>query len=94
MSQQNVEFALDWYTRWNAGERPATLVPESWHTDAEYHVAREDPDSAVHHGIDAIRKQMESWIDAYPDLKLEPLDGKANGDQVLRVGSVCRPWSW
>jgi hypothetical protein len=26
---------------------------------------------------------MESWIDAYPDLKSEPLERKAKGDQVF-----------
>jgi ketosteroid isomerase-like protein len=58
-------------------------MPEYYNADAEYHVAREDPDSAVHHGIDAITKQLESWIEAYPDLKLEPSDAKANGDHVF-----------
>lgn len=83
MPQENVDFVLDSYPRFNAGERLATLVPQFWHADGEYHVAREDPDSAVHRGIDAIRMQMESWIDAYPDLKIEPVEGKANGDQVF-----------
>jgi ketosteroid isomerase-like protein len=46
-------------------------------------VAGEDPDSAVDRGTDAIRKQMESWIDAHPDLKSEPLERNANGDQVF-----------
>ena len=83
MSQENVEIVLASYPRFNAGESLATALPEFFHPDAEYRVASEDPDSAVHHGIDAIRKQMQSWIDAYPDLKIEPLEGKANGDQVF-----------
>jgi len=84
MSQQNVEFVLDAYARFNArDERWATLVPEFYAEDAEYHVAREDPDSAVHRGVADITKQMERWIDAYPDLKLEPSDARANGDQVF-----------
>jgi ketosteroid isomerase-like protein len=84
MSQQNVEFVLDGYARFNArGERLATLVPEFYAADAEYHVAREDPDSAVHRGVAAITKQIEGWIDAYPDLKLETSDARANGEQVF-----------
>jgi ketosteroid isomerase-like protein len=81
MSQQDVELVLDAYARFNAGEK----VPELWfwHEDAEYHAAAEDPDSAVHRGIDAIRRQFASWLDAYPDLKVEPIESKENGDTVF-----------
>ena len=81
MSQENLDFVLDGYARYNSGERR----PELWfcHPDAEYHVAREDPDSAVRRGIDAIRQQFASWHEAYPDLRVDILDAQANGDQVL-----------
>jgi ketosteroid isomerase-like protein len=81
MSEQNIDFVRDGYARFNAGERKAELW--FWHPDAEYHAAREDPDSAVHRGIDAIRKQFASWVEAYPDLKIEILEAEANGDQVF-----------
>jgi uncharacterized protein len=76
-----VEFVLDAYARYNAGERR----PEFWfwHADAEFHASRTDPDAAVHRGIDAIRRQFERWEEAYPDLKVEPLEAKGNGDQVF-----------
>jgi ketosteroid isomerase-like protein len=54
-----------------------------WHEDAEHHAAREDPDSAVHRGIEAIRRQFASWLEAYPDLKVEVLEARANADKVL-----------
>lgn len=81
MASENVEFVLDAYARYNAGER----VPEPWywHEDAEYHVAREDPDSEVHRGIEAIRRQVERWEEAYPDLKVIPLEAKGRGDRVF-----------
>jgi ketosteroid isomerase-like protein len=81
MSQENLEIVLDGYARYNAGDR----VPQLWfwHPDAEYHVARDDPDSAVHRGIEAIRQQFASWEEAYPDLRVEVLDARANGDQVF-----------
>ena len=81
MSQENVEIVRDGYTRYNAGERIPGLW--FWHPDAEYHVAREDPDSTVHRGIDAIRQQFASWHEAYPDLRVEVLDARAIGDQVF-----------
>jgi ketosteroid isomerase-like protein len=81
MSKENVEIVLDAYSRYNAGE----TVPELWfwHPDAEYHAAREDPDSAVHRGIEAIRKQFASWLEAYPDLRVEILEAEGIGDQVF-----------
>jgi ketosteroid isomerase-like protein len=81
MSEENVEFALAGYARFNAGEREAEL----WFftPDAEYHVAREDPDSAIHRGIDAVRGQFARWVEAYPDLTVEPLEAKGKGDKVF-----------
>jgi ketosteroid isomerase-like protein len=81
VSQENVDFVLDAYRRYNAGERRPELW--FWHADAEYHVSSDDPDSAVQRGIDAIRGQFERWEEAYPDLKVEPLEAKGNGEQVF-----------
>ena len=81
MPGENLKFVLDGYARFNAGEKR----PELWfyHEDAEYHVAREDPDSAVHRGIEAVRRQVGSWLEAYPDLRVEPLEARENGDKVF-----------
>ncbi len=81
MSQENVEIVLDRYARYNAGERTPDLG--FWHEDAEYHAAREDPDSEVHRGIEAIRRQFERWHEAYPDLNVEPLEAKGRADRVF-----------
>ena len=81
MSGDNVQFVLDGYARFNAGER----APETWffHEDAEYHAAREDPDSAVHRGLPAVRRHYARWIDSYPDLRVEPLEARGNGELVF-----------
>jgi ketosteroid isomerase-like protein len=81
MSQQNVEKLIEGYERYNAGERVPEL--EYWHADAEYHAASTDPDAAIHRGIDAIRRQFAAWEEAYPDLKVEPLEVKDAGDSVF-----------
>jgi ketosteroid isomerase-like protein len=81
MSEEDVQFVLDSYRRFNAGEREAGLW--FWHEDAEYHASREDPDAAVHRGIEAIRGQFASWFDAYPDLRVEPLEARGHGDVVF-----------
>jgi ketosteroid isomerase-like protein len=60
-------------------------VPELWFftPDAEYHAAREDPDSAIHPGIDAVRRHYPRWVESYPDLAVEPLEAKGRGDTVF-----------
>jgi ketosteroid isomerase-like protein len=80
--EENVQFVLDGYARFNAGEA-RKAEPWFWHTDCEYHAAREDPDSAIHCGIDAITRQYASWLEAYPDLRVEPLEARASGNQVF-----------
>jgi ketosteroid isomerase-like protein len=80
--QENVEIVLAAYARFNAGER----TPEGlgiWDEGGEYHPAREDPDFAVHRGIDALRRHYASWVDAYPDLRLEPVEARERGDIVF-----------
>jgi ketosteroid isomerase-like protein len=57
--------------------------PPTWHQDGEFINAQEDPDHAVYHGLDAIRKQHQGWFDAYPDLHVEPLQIRANGDLLF-----------
>ena len=81
MSQENVEIVLDGYARANAGERVPQL--DFWHENGEYHTSPEDPDSEVHRGIEAIRRQFASWYEAYPDLQVEPQDSRATADQVF-----------
>lgn len=81
VSKHNLDFVLEAYARYNAGERLPEL--DFWHEDAEYHTSPADPDSAVHLGIEAIRRQFASWEEAYPDLKVEPLEAKEGGDHVF-----------
>jgi ketosteroid isomerase-like protein len=59
-------------------EPPPTGLP-----DGEFINAREDPDHATHRGIDAIQKHFQGWFDAYPDLRVEPLEIRVNGERVF-----------
>ena len=81
MSQENVEAVLAAYTRFNAGDREPSL--DNWHEDAEYVASSEDPDSDTHRGIEAIRQHAGRWVEAYPDLRVEPLETRTNGDNVF-----------
>ncbi|HXB15526.1 MAG TPA: nuclear transport factor 2 family protein [Solirubrobacteraceae bacterium] len=57
--------------------------PPTWLDDGEFVNAREDPDHATYRGIDAIRAQHAGWFEAYPDLRVEPLEIRSNDDLVF-----------
>ena len=58
------------YEDFNRGDLEAWL---GWFSpDATWQAAREDPDAALHSGIDEIRRYVEGWIEAYEDLRCEP----------------------
>ena len=81
VAEENMKFVVDGYARFNAGES----MPGLWFfsPDAEYHAAREDPDSAVHRGIDAVRRHFARWFESYPDLTVEPVEVRGSGDKVF-----------
>jgi ketosteroid isomerase-like protein len=79
--QENVEIVLAAYSRFNTGDRSADAL-EIWDEVGEFHPAPEDPEFSVHRGIDAIRHHYANWVDAYPDLTLEPLEAMGRGDTV------------
>jgi ketosteroid isomerase-like protein len=80
MSQENVEIVLAAY-EW--GNRERRLARDWWHADGEYVNSREDPDHATYQGIEAIEKLFASWIAAYPDLQVHPIEARTNGNRVL-----------
>ena len=71
---------LDGYARFNAGSdgRSCGSTPRTPNTRAS-----EDPDSAIHRGIDAVRQQVGRWVETYPDLTVEPLEAGGSGDKVF-----------
>jgi len=78
-AQENEELTRWAYAWFNREHEP----PPNWHPDGEYINSREDPDHAIYRGIDAIRAQHQGWFDAYPDLRVEPVEIKVNGDVVF-----------
>jgi hypothetical protein len=81
ISKQNVDLVLAAYSRFNAGARIPGRV--FWHENAEYETTLEDPESTIHRGIGAIRRQFDRWHEVYPDLCVEIQAVKTNGDYVF-----------
>jgi ketosteroid isomerase-like protein len=91
VEQENVRTVMEGFARFNADEgglewRLRTL-PESLarfcQPDWEYHTDSRDPDTTIHRGIDAVTQHLANWIEAYPDLKTEPVEAKASADKVF-----------
>ena len=70
------------YATFNDG---SVRVPslDYWHPDGVYVNSADDPDPGVHRGIDAVRAQFQRWVDAYPDLRVEPLEFQTNGERLF-----------
>ncbi len=89
MSQENVEdFIRSAYARFNraepspSGERKLASL-DFYHPDAVYVNDANDPDPGIHRGIEAVREQVGRWVEAYPDLQVEPLEIQTNGNQAF-----------
>jgi ketosteroid isomerase-like protein len=80
MPQEPEEVTRAAYEGFNREKR---LARELYHHDAVYVNSREDPDHGAWEGIDAIEELAQSWVEAYPDLVVEPLEVLANGDTVF-----------
>ena len=82
--QENARIVREGFAAFNADEggleSRLRMLPEKmakwWHQDAEYHTDSRDPDTAVHRGRDAVTRHLANWIEAYPDLKTEPVEAE------------------
>ena len=89
MSQENVEeIVRRGYARFNGAEREPPDEKELasldvWHPDGVYVNDARDPDAGIHRGIEAVRQQVGQWVEAYPDLQVEPLEIEANGNRAF-----------
>ncbi len=81
MSQAPEDVVRSAYERFNAGERDP--LPDLWHHDAKWIPDRRDPEPAPYLGLDAISGVFRSWVEAYPDLRVDPLEMRATGERVF-----------
>src|SRR3954449_320087 len=89
MSEESFEdFIRRGYARFNQAEREPVDEKELasldiWHPDGVYVNSANDPDPAIHRGIEAVRRQIVRWVEAYPDLQVVPVEIQTNGDRAF-----------
>lgn len=56
---------------------------ELFHPDLEWHNSPEWPGGSVHHGIDAVLRDLRQQFDAWDEARYEPLQILRKGDKVV-----------
>ena len=81
MSKENVDELRRMWDAFNRRDLDSWL--DGFDPEVEWHTAREDPDAGVHHGRPGVMRYAEQWLDAYGDLRVEPLEIIDADDRVL-----------
>ncbi len=82
MSQENVEVVKGAVDAFNAHELDGTWSPRSGVRICRSHGAVSEVEGS---GIDAIRRQIEGWFDAFPDFRASVDEFIDAGDRVVSV---------
>src|SRR5262245_37252763 len=69
MSQENVELLRAWIDAFN--RRDAAAIALLNDPAIEWQTSAEDPDATTHRGQEAVRRYLDGYIDAFPDLRIE-----------------------
>ena len=91
IEQDNVRVVLEGFAAFNADQgslesrlrRLPEILARFGQPEWEYHTDSRDPDTAIHRGIDAVTRHLANWLEAYPDLKTEPVEARASRDKVF-----------
>jgi ketosteroid isomerase-like protein len=74
----------DWLrSGYERGSRDKAPPEDWWHPDGEYVNSTDDPDHATYRGLATIRKLFASWYEAYPDIRVVPLEVRVAGARVF-----------
>jgi ketosteroid isomerase-like protein len=82
MSQENVEIVRANYESFN---RTHEVGQDAFHPDIEWHTRADLPDSGTHRGHDGVAQLFSSWVEAFEDLRVDPVELIDAGDLVVAV---------
>jgi ketosteroid isomerase-like protein len=87
MSRDNVEVVRKMVEAVNEARFEDFL--EALHEDHQWHTRADEPDAGVHHGIDKARRYLvNTWVEAFPDTRVEVEEFMDPGDYVITVGRI------
>jgi len=69
MLQDNVELLRAWIEAFNGRDDDA--IAQLHHPAIEWQTSAEDPDATIHRGQEAVRRYLDGYLDAFPDLHIE-----------------------
>jgi ketosteroid isomerase-like protein len=80
MSQENVEIGRRVWEHFNERRWDAfwSLVDGK----VEWQSRTDEPDAGVHYGMESAQRYMDSWIELFPDLRVELAESVDLGDHV------------
>src|SRR4051812_4143952 len=81
MSQDNVETIRSGYESFNRGDYETTF--EMLDPAIEWQPADRTPFAGTYQGREAVRRLLESWLEAFDDLRWEPEDFFDTGNRVV-----------
>ena len=86
MSRENVELARRAFDAYNRRDFPAFFAlcdPELTYRNRE-----DEPDVRLYQGLEDYKRYVESWLETFGDLQLEPQDFIDLGDEVIAVAEL------
>jgi ketosteroid isomerase-like protein len=103
MSARNVEIVRGLFEAFESGD--ALGLVESLSPELVFHVREDEPDAAVHEGLEAVTASLINWLEAFPDLTFEEPGFSDEGDWVIATfllcgrggasgASVIEPYAW
>ena len=86
MSRENVELARRAFDAFNRRDFAAYF--ELFHPELTYRNREEEPDVRLYQGLEDFKGYIESWLETFRDLLLEPQDFIDLGDEVIAVAEL------
>jgi ketosteroid isomerase-like protein len=83
----DVQVVRDAWAAW-LRDGPEAILP-FLHPDVEWTPPQDEPDSATHHGPAAAVGFLRAWLDAFAELRADPIEFTDAGDRVVITVVYC-----
>jgi ketosteroid isomerase-like protein len=81
MSQENVNTVLAFHSAFNQGDMDRYFA--FYDPEIEFHDTPGFPGPGVHRGLEAVRRHVEDWLEAWVEPRIETEEIRSVGDRVV-----------